>query len=115
MKTEAVKKFVDYLKSDAKLYEATIGRETYKQASFNEGLDHVVKIAAEKGFKFTRAELADALKEIASDEEQLANNQLRNIAGGVLGFAGIRVGLSNPTEVMCQYHAPLEFLARRQT
>jgi hypothetical protein len=115
MVTEAVKQFIISIKNDKKLIQSTQQRDTNYQASFEKGLDHAVKVAAERGFHFTAAELSQALKELSVEKSKATNEQLQKVAGGVLGFTGIRVGLSNPTEVMCQYHAPLEFLERRES
>ena len=124
MSREAIKQFVERLNTDPKLAEWNESRSLDKEVSLSDALDYAVKVGADNGYDFTREELSDVMLEQAPQrkdgeqgehlaDEHLADEQLEEAVGGLslraLSFSSIRIGLSNPTRVMCQYHAPLSF------
>lgn len=110
MSREAVTQFVEHLKSDPDLIAMVEKRPQDKQANLADALDHAVRVAAERGFQFSSEELSQALLEQPSPQQSpLSNEELQMVAGG-LSFSSIRVGLHNPTRVMCQCHAPMILL-----
>ena len=92
-----------------------------KRVSLIEGLDHVVKVAEERGYSFGRDDLVTSLIEALpkGTNEEVPSSRLAQlligeaITTGTLGFKSLRIGLSNPTLVMCQYHAPMAILAEK--
>lgn len=112
----AVAEFVDHLRGDPRLLEATRNRPQDDWAPLEAALDYAVEVAAQRGFSFTREELVDAVRTALRDEDAYEDENVRfNLAVGSLGFRQVIVGLSNPSEVMCQYHAPMALLAEEST
>jgi hypothetical protein len=118
---EAVRMFVQEIQRDPELYERTMNRPVDKLATLTDGLDYVVQIAEERGYTFSHEDLASALSEALPEapSETIDSSGLAQllvgqaITTGTMGFKSLKVGLSNPTLVMCQYHAPMAVLAEK--
>jgi hypothetical protein len=112
----AVAEFVEHLRGDPKLLEATWNRPQDRPAAVEAALDYVVAVAAERGFSFSREELVEAVRDALPDDGIEDEGAVRvSVSVGSLGFGRVMVGLSNPSEVMCQYHAPMALLAEEST
>ena len=105
--------FVEHLRQDPKLLEATWNRPQGRPAPIDEAVDYAIALASERGFTFSREELVEfvrgALPGITEANDGPGSGIKLTV--GALGFSRVLVGLSNPSDVMCQYHAPLAVLA----
>lgn len=99
-------KFVSFLRQDQKLLEATRNRSLEEPVAMDEAIRYAAEVGARKGFTFSPEDVAKAIRDAAPSED--GNTFI--LSTGRLGFQNVLVGTSNPTEVMCQYHAPLAFL-----
>ncbi|NRQ38987.1 Nif11 family protein [Nonomuraea sp. NN258] len=102
----SVAAFVGHLRQDPQLLEKIRDRPQSDLASLAEALDYATEVATRNGYSFSREELLQAVEEAAPQA-----NVPFTLSAGSLGFKNVVVGVSNPTDVMCQYHAPLAFLA----
>jgi hypothetical protein len=108
-----VVEFVNHLQHDPELLDA-IQNRPQRPASLNEALNYAVQVAAERGFSFSRDELVEALRDARPNQESEQYEAARfNLTVGPLGFQQVLVGLSNPSEMMCQLDGPLTLLAQR--
>lgn len=102
----SVAAFVGHLRQDPQLLQMIRDRSRNDLASLVEALDYANEVATRRGYSFSREELLRAVKEAAPQ-----GSGPFTFSAGSLGFKNVVVGVSNPTDVMCQYHAPLAFLA----
>lgn len=105
--------FVEHLRQDPKLLEATWNRPQGRPAPLDEAVAYAITLASERGFSFTRDELVEFVRAALPGITESKDGQGSgiNVTVGALGFSRVLVGLSNPSDVMCQYHAPLAVLA----
>jgi hypothetical protein len=112
----SVAEFADYLRGDPALLEAIRNRPQDEPVALEEALDYAVEVATERGFSFSRDELVEAVRQALPEGGTAEDEAVRfRLTVGSLGFKQILVGMSNPSEVMCQYHAPMAILAERPT
>lgn len=83
MSTENVKKFYEFGKGNEKLSKEIL------EAALN---GNIVEFAKEKGFEFTKEEHDEFIENDSSDENELPDEQLEKVAGGIhwpeLQFSG---------------------------
>lgn len=107
--------FAERIRRDPKLREATWNRPQGRPAPLDAAVDYALAVASESGFNFSREELTEYVRAALENAVEVdqpsseANNITMSV--GSLGFGRVLVGLSNPSEVMCQYHAPLAVLS----
>lgn len=84
MSVENVKAFFDKVEEDKGLQDKVKGLAEKRKAHDAEAASEMVKIAAEAGLEFTAAHLVEARK---STVGELSEDELRNVAGGVVGYS----------------------------
>lgn len=110
-----IAKFVEQIRRDPKYRQAIWDRPQGRPAPLKEAVDYTIAVASELGFRFTREELTEyvrvALERPTEVDRVESDGDSVTLSVGALGFGRVVVGLSNPSEVMCQYHAPQALLA----
>ncbi|MFE5595615.1 hypothetical protein [Streptomyces sp. NPDC056549] len=109
-KSETVAAFIDHLRRDPGLQDAIQSRPQDRFATLDDAVDYAVRVAGENGHSVSREEIFEAMKESVPTGEGSRSMDGFKLSAGALGFKNVVVGVSNPSEVMCQYHAPLAFL-----
>lgn len=77
MSIDALEKFYEHVRSDQAL-------EAQATAALQEGADAVVNLAEREGFSFTSEELTIALAHHAATNDELSDDELELVAGGVV-------------------------------
>jgi hypothetical protein len=103
--------FITQLKTSPTFIDASAVRPLDCPQPFSKGIDFLLAIARKQGYSISAQDLIDALTQVAEDVQSQESKEIIEITKGFLGFSGLKAGLSNPTEVMCQYHAPIDILA----
>jgi predicted ribosomally synthesized peptide with nif11-like leader len=77
MSIDALEKFYEHVRSDQSL-------EAQATAALQEGADAVVALGEREGFSFTSEELSVALAHHASTNDELSDDELELVAGGIM-------------------------------
>lgn len=77
MSIDALEKFYEHVRSDQAL-------EAQATMALQEGADAVVKLAEREGFSFTTEELSVALAHHARMNDELSDDELELVAGGIM-------------------------------
>lgn len=85
MSIDALEKFYEHVRSDQAL-------EAQATAALREGADAVVTLAAREGFSFTSEELSVALAHHAAMNDELSDDELEMVAGGIMTQPQVKSG-----------------------